>query len=176
MIGKQYTLEFDYVDEVYMDVVGFEGLYKVSNYGNVLGLKKGKFLKPDTDKDGYKIIALSKRPLQKKFKVHRLVYYTFFPDADRTKQINHLDKNKANNKLWNLETVTLRENNTHRFADKSTSSRYRGVTRDERYGVWRAQVQINKVKKHLGHFNCETAAYFAYLKALNQSEITNKYA
>lgn len=176
MSEKQYTLEFDYVEEVYMDVLGFEGLYKVSNYGNVLGLKKGKILKPDTDKDGYKIITLSKRPLQKKFKVHRLVYYTFVPDGERDKQINHLDKDKANNKLSNLETVTLRENNTHRFADKKTSSKYRGVTRDERYNVWRAQIQVNKVKKHLGQFKTEEEAYEAYLKALKQANLTNKYA
>jgi len=176
MSGKQYTLEFDYVDEVYVDVIGFEGLYKVSNYGNVLGLKKGKILKPDTDKDGYKIVALSNRKFHKKFKVHRLVYFTFFPDGDRDKQINHLDKSKSNNKLWNLETVSNRENNTHKFNGKKTVSKYRGVTKALRENTWRAQIQNNKVKKHLGQFRCETAAYFAYLKALKQANLTNKYA
>lgn len=175
MVNNQLSFEFDYTEEIYKDVVGFEGLYKVSNLGKVLSVRRGKFLKPDTDKDGYKIVSLFKAPKGKKYKLHRLVFYTFNPNADKSLQINHIDNVPHNNNLSNLEAVNHRENSAYRFVSRPTSSKYRGVTIGLKPNTWRAQIQVNKKKKHLGHFNCETAAYFAYLKALKKDNLINKY-
>ena len=176
MIKAQLSLDFDRVEEVYKDIVGFEGLYKVSNEGRVLSIRRKKFLRPDTDKDGYKIVTLSNAKNSKRIKLHRLVFYTFNPNADTSLQINHIDNVPHNNNLSNLEAVNNRENSAYRFNNRPTSSKYRGVTIGLKPNTWRAQIQSNKKKKHLGHFNCETAAYFAYLKALKQENLINKYA
>lgn len=173
---SQLTFDFNCIEEIYKDVEGFEGLYKVSNYGKVLSVRRRKFLKPDTDKDGYKVVQMSYKQNVLRVKVHRLVFYTFNPDADKSLQINHIDNVPHNNNLWNLEAVNHRENSAYRFSHRKTSSKYRGVTRAIRDNTWRAQIQVNKKKTHLGHFNCETAAYIAYLKALKAQNVTNKYA
>lgn len=152
------------------------GDYVVEEGGKVWSVRSKKYLKPDIDKDGYEIYNLSINKKGKKFKAHRLVYFSFNPCEDKTLQINHIDKDKRNNSLSNLELVSLRENNTHRFLNKKTSSKYRGVTWCERDKTWRAQIQVNKVKKHIGLFKCETAAYFAYMKSLKEHNLQNKYA
>ena len=113
--------------EVWKDVKGYEGLYKVSDRGAVKscnrlvkqskgGLRpvKEKILKPEEDKDGYLQVFLSKNGKQKMFKVHRLVAAAFVGDADRKLQINHVDGNKKNNSVNNLEWCTVSENAKHR--------------------------------------------------------------
>jgi hypothetical protein len=134
-------------------------------------------MKPDIDKDGYEIIRITNAKEGKKntYKMHRLVLYSFKPDADKTMQVNHIDGNKRNNNLDNLETVNNRENGTHKFIGKNKTSKYAGVSWVKHYKCWRAQVQVNKKKYHLGHFNCETTAYLAYVKYLNENNLINKY-
>ncbi len=172
---EQLSIKFEYTDEFFTDVKSFEGLYKVSNYGRVWSCKSQKFLRPDTDRDGYKIVSLYKNKKYKKIKLHRLVFYTFNPKADASLQINHIDNVPHNNHIRNLETVNHWENNTHKFNNKKTSSKYRGVTKCMNGGAWRAQIQVNKKKKHIGQFNCETAAYIAYIKEMKFQQVTNKY-
>lgn len=162
--------------EIYKDVLGFEGLYKVSNFGNVLILRTNRLMKPDVDNRGYYIYGLSINGKQKKIKAHRLVYFTFNECADKSLQINHLDRVKTNNKLSNLELVNTRENSTHREIGKAKSSKYTGVSWGKRENKWRATIMINKHQKYLGVYTCEAAAHLAYLKALKQLNVTNKYA
>lgn len=110
--------------EVWKDIPNFEGLYQVSNLGNVKSLNriindrhkniKGKLLKPNIANGYYKVV-LSKNGKLKTIPIHKLVAQTFILNADNKPQINHIDGNKLNNNINNLEFVTAKENIRHRF-------------------------------------------------------------
>lgn len=119
-----------YMGEVWKQIKGYEGLYDISNYGRVrshnktyrVGLrnnrhatKKGKILKDNVLNTGYCQVALYKNKKNKKKAVHRLVGKAFVPNPDNKPQINHKDGNKQNNHYTNIEWVTARENQKHRF-------------------------------------------------------------
>lgn len=87
--------------EIWKDVKGFEGLYQVSNYGNVKS--KRTILKPSTRKDGRKQVVLSKNGKKSTFKIHRLVAIAFIENPLNLKEINHKDEDPANNNVNNLE-------------------------------------------------------------------------
>lgn len=91
--------------EYWKPVVGYEGLYEVSNWGRVKSIRFGKerILKPFTNKDGYLLVTLSKNGTHKKFQVHRLVALHFLPNPDNLPEVNHKDENKLNNNAENLE-------------------------------------------------------------------------
>lgn len=101
------------MQEVFVDVVGYEGLYKVSNTGKVLGLKRGKVLKGKVDKDGYIEVVLSRGSQVKYKRVHRLVCEAFVPNPDNLPMVNHIDHNPANNHTTNLEWIDNYSNQTH---------------------------------------------------------------
>lgn len=113
------------VKEVWRDIKGYEGYYKVSNLGNVKsvdrvinngGVKytaKGKLLKLQHNGHGYYQVSLSKKGKRKSYKVHRLVAEAFIPNTRKLNHINHIDGNKLNNNVTNLEWVTQQENNQH---------------------------------------------------------------
>lgn len=88
--------------EIWKDVKGYEGLYQVSNLGNVKSMNynhtgKEHILSPVIDKGGYSIITLHKDGKQKIHKVHSLVAEMFIPNPDNLPQVNHKDENKQNN-------------------------------------------------------------------------------
>ena len=96
--------------EVFKDIEGYEGLYQVSNYGNVLSVKRNKFLKPAEQCCGYYKIALSKKCIVKSFLVHILVAQAFLENPDNLPVVNHLDENRKNNNVSNLEWCTVEHN------------------------------------------------------------------
>ena len=97
--------------EVWKDIKGYEGLYQVSDMGRVRS--KNGVLHLNTNTYGYKHITLSKGDVQKTVVVHRLVADAFIDNPHNKPQINHIDGNKENNAVVNLEWVTQGENNRH---------------------------------------------------------------
>jgi len=92
--------------EVWKDVVGYEGIYQVSDLGRVKSFTKkynGKFLKENTEFKGYKTVTFYKNLKRKTFKIHRLVAIAFIDNYEELPQVNHKDENKGNNTLENLE-------------------------------------------------------------------------
>lgn len=94
---------------------GYEGLYKISNTGNVYSFvrKSVRILKPAQDGGGYPCVSLVKDSIHKTFKVHRLVASHFIGVNCEKNHVNHIDGNKKNNHFTNLEWVTQKENNYH---------------------------------------------------------------
>ena len=99
--------------EEWRDIDGYDGLYKVSNLGNVYSLKTNKVLKTPVGKRGYPNLNLLKDGKQKLFVVHRLVAKAFIPNPENKQQVNHIDGDKTNNRVDNLEWATSRENMLH---------------------------------------------------------------
>lgn len=87
--------------------------YLVSSLGRVKSLKTNKFLKLTTSKTGYKNVCLCFGNKKKNYRVHRLVAEEFIPNLLSKPYVNHIDNNKQNNKLINLEWVTPQENTQH---------------------------------------------------------------
>ena len=102
-------------NEIWKDVVGYEGLYQVSNQGRVKSFKwnKERFLKPSMDKDGYLLVNLCAGGKRKTFKVHRLVCEAFHENPDNKPQVNHINEIKTDNRACNLEWCTCKQNVNH---------------------------------------------------------------
>ena len=103
------------MNEIWKDVVGYEGLYQVSNLGNVKSLPrciewKGsirhqpeRLLKPANNGKGYLRVCLCKNGKEKHCRVHRLVASAFIYNPNNLPEVNHIDENKTNNCVDNLE-------------------------------------------------------------------------
>ena len=100
------------VFETFVKVVGFEN-YEVSNLGKVRNIKSGKVLKPHLNHKGYLKHHLSKNNKLKELFLHRIIATAFIDNPEGKPCVNHIDENKLNNDLSNLEWCTVKENNVH---------------------------------------------------------------
>lgn len=168
--------------EVWKDIPGYEGLYRVSTLGRIKSLSrlmvngdsfflsKDRILKPCIDTTGYYTINLWKERLPNTRKIHKLVAITFLghkPCGNKL-VIDHIDGNKLNNRLTNIQVVTSRANSSicfRRDRDKLTSI-YVGVSWDKSSKKWHSGIRINGKYIHLGRFSSETEASDSYQKAL----------
>lgn len=128
------------------DIKGFEGLYCADSEGNIIKLSREKkdkrdggytkevYLKPWKINSGYMMVGLSKDNKSQRFLVHRLVYNTFHEDLGDL-YVNHIDGNKTNNNLDNLEKVTFIQNIEHAFEtglrDKEFSRTQSTISKEE---------------------------------------------
>tara|TARA_R110000796_G_scaffold171070_3_gene288036 strand:+ start:63 stop:584 length:522 start_codon:yes stop_codon:yes gene_type:complete len=123
------------MEEIWKDIKDYEGIYQVSNLGNVKSLGrvvlrkndtkiklKEKILKPGKSKSGYLIISLYKNKRGKSHIVHRLIINTFIPCLDK-KEVNHIDGDKSNNKLDNLEWCDRSYNIKHAYDNNLKSNK-----------------------------------------------------
>lgn len=107
--------------EIWKDINGYEGYYQISNKGNVRSLdrfdgvhdRQGTIIKPSLKQNGYLQVGLRKHSTRKWIGIHRLVAIHFIENPDNKPQVNHIDGNKQNNNVENLEWVTAKENQNH---------------------------------------------------------------
>ncbi len=104
----------DLPNEIWRDIKNYDGKYQVSNFARVKSFHKGdvRILKPETVK-GYLRIGLYKNGRTKNYFVHALVAQAFIPNPANKPFVNHIDGNKLNNNVSNLEWVTASENQQH---------------------------------------------------------------
>lgn len=172
-------------DEIWKDIDGYNGRYQVSTLGRVRN-HQGRIMKPYIQNNGYLMVKLV--GWQRHWLVHRLVAITFIPNPMNLPVVNHLDSNRTNNCVSNLEWVTTKQNVAHAKAfgrmvyNKPTlglklsggrqgTSKYHGVfRRDYRYKdtvreKWWAYLCINgkDVERKSFPTELEAAQYYDYL-------------
>lgn len=168
--------------EEWRDVKGYEGHYQVSSFGRVKSLKRTvpfrnghrnieeSILKGSANSDGYLNFGLYLDGRKKTAKCARLVAVAFLnhTPCGHKLVIDHIDGDKLNNRVDNLEIVTNRENSStcYRSDRDELSSKYVGVYWSERLQKWIAEIQVNREKNHLGCFSIELDAHNAYQEAL----------
>ena len=109
--------------EEWKDIEGYEGMYQVSNLGNVKSLERKvwngrgcyktvseKILKAGNNSDGYLQVILCKDGKDKSYRVHRLVAEAFLENPNNLPEVNHISEDKTDNRVSNLEWVTSKYN------------------------------------------------------------------
>lgn len=182
--------------EVWKAIPGYEGLYEVSSWGKVKGLKRlvgyrrQGFFKWVSEKiltnhirGTYEFVNLYKENKRNPQNVNVLVAMVFLENYDKNKLVNHKDKNKLNNYYKNLECVSSRENVTFSINKKTTSSSYVGVCvsykknkNGKTYKQISSEISVLGKRIGLGSFKTEEEAHQAYLSALKKYGLKNKYA
>lgn len=109
-------------EETFVDINGYEGRYKIGNKGTVIGISRSKdnryknkqwVLKQYKDRNGYMYVTLQKDKKRQTIKVHRLVAEHFVENINNYPCVNHIDSNRKNNNVSNLEWVTYKQNMEH---------------------------------------------------------------
>ena len=117
---------------------------------------------------GYCLVSLYNKNKCKTISVHQLVAMTFLnhTPCGHKLVVDHINDNKLDNRLENLQLISNRENACR--TQGSYSSKYKGVTWDKESKKWRARIDLNGKTIHLGRFNCELAASLAYQTKLKE--------
>ena len=146
------------IEEIWKDILGYEGLYQVSSFGRVRSLDrydsnnhflKGRILRLCADAKGYLIVGLWSNNKKKMYKVHRMVAESFIPNPDNLPIINHKDENPSNDNVDNLEWCDYKYNNNYGTArerarnTKLKNGYWTGLSKEEYMKKWR---QENKEK------------------------------
>jgi hypothetical protein len=160
--------------EIWKRIEGYDD-YEISNFGRVKSFKNkrnsyGKILKPTSDTHGYLHVHLCKDEKVKTAKIHQLVAIAFLNyKPDRVNSVvNHIDGNKTNNYLSNLEIVTSRKNTNEffRLKSKKLTSKFPGVYWNKFNRKWRARITIKGKQVFNKHFASELEAAAAYQSKL----------
>ena len=160
--------------EEFRDVPNYEGMYQVSNLGNVKSLARKSFtgklltekiLKPSRASHGYLTLSLRKNGKPKTRNIHVLVAEAFLGHVPcgNSIEVDHINEDKLNNRLENLQLLTSVE---HR--GKGSSSKYTGVSWHKSRNKWFSSIKINGKSKYLGSFACELKAAYAYQTELKR--------
>ena len=156
--------------EIWKTIKGYENLYEVSSFGKVRSLDriiktnnrfgemnkkiKGKIIKGSFNKKtGYLQVILCKGKNKKLFLIHRLVLENFIPNVNNLPQVNHIDGNKQNNNLNNLEWCTRSENIKHSYSLGLSHSNFKTKSGEEHHFYGKHHKEISKLKMRLGHCN-----------------------
>lgn len=133
----KYIRDFGSIKEIWKDIDEFKGLYQISNYGRVKSLpkkikmrnqytEKEMVLKPQKNRNGYYCVNLvDGKKTNKLCTIHRLVANAFIPNNENKPQVNHIDGDKSNNRVSNLEWCTAKENNEHAIKTGLKQDSYR---------------------------------------------------
>jgi hypothetical protein len=167
--------------EIWKAVKGYEQSYEVSSHGRVRSVERiveringsklpirERILKAVINSDGYLQVVLSNNGKVKAKRIHQLVAESFLNHTACGMKlvVNHINFNRQDNRVENLEIVTNRENTNQKHLN--SSSDYVGVYWEKLAKKWRARIVVNGQQKHLGYFTDEYKAHLAYQAALSQ--------
>ena len=176
------------IKEIWLPIKNYEGIYAVSNLGNVKSLEretinnryktkmiwKERPVRQYPNRRGYLMVSLSKKGIDTHYSVHTLVWDAFGdkPRNGRTIQVDHIDDNKQNNGFDNLQLLDNRSNICKSVLKrKNKSSKFIGVSLNKQ-NKWHSYAEVNGKRKTLGYFNCESLAALAREKYLISKGVT----
>lgn len=148
------------MNEIWKDIKGYEGLYQISDLGRVKRLEgkrydrnqilKERIVKTTYPKNGwYPYLSLCKNGVYKNFHIHRLVAEAFIPNPSNYPCVNHIDGNKQNNDISNLEWCTFQHNNIEAFRLRLNKGTIKAVLQYDMEGnfikEWESIVSAQKV-------------------------------
>lgn len=154
-----FTLERQgviFMQEIWKDVPEYEGTYQISNLGNIRSLnynnnKKTKNISQRIHKNGYLTVTICKNKIKKNKSVHRLVALAFLPNPNNYKCVNHIDGNKLNNYVENLEWCTHKQNTAHAIQHGLSNPHFMlgktGIKNKLSKKIFQCDLQGNIIKK-----------------------------
>ena len=154
------------MSEIWKDVANYDGMYQISSLGRFKSFKRynnGKILIGGKDTKGYKNVGLNLNGISKIVNTHKLVAMAFLghkPDGTNKLVVDHINNDKLDNRVENLQIITNRENASK--DRKNGTSKYTGVSWSKTYNKWVSNIQINNKKISLGLFNTQEEAHEIY--------------
>lgn len=134
-------------NEEWRDIKGYEGKYQISNLGRVRSIR----IRAYTEKDnGYRYVTLNKNGANHNFFIHRLVAEAFLGEIPSGYVVNHIDYDRANNCLDNLEIITQKENVWHSIHRMRKPRKEKNPDRYIRYRKGSYEVTVNR--EYLGRY------------------------
>lgn len=179
------VLNVKQIKETGMPIPGYENLYEVSSLGRISNYRK--IMKTYSINSGYQCVKLYKDGKKKAALVHRLIATSFIPNPDNKPMVNHIDGNKLNNHVDNLEWVTCQENLKHArdtglnaYNKPSTgkklggSSQYHHVSWDKAKKKWTVAIRVNGKNHFQKRFAYEIEAAKHANWAIDQLGLTDR--
>lgn len=177
-------------EEIWKDIIGYEGLYKISSLGNVASVDRyvksplhktgvrihyGKQLKIDIPRAGSRYITfkVSSNGKSKTLILHREVAKLFIDNPLNLPYVNHKNRNSFDNRAENLEWVSPRSNSLH-YLSLTQNKKPTGVFKNG--NLYQTRMYINGVNTHIGSYKSEKEASFAYHKKLIELNESISYA
>lgn len=166
---------FEMRKEIWKNIEGYEGLYQVSNSGRVRSLdryiehkqsgttfRRGRVLKQSKSNNEYARVTLSKDGVLKYYTVHKLVAMIFLNHrpCGHKLVINHINFNKQDNRIENLEIITQRENSNQKHLN--SNSKHTGVCLVKKRNKWTSNIWIGSKQVYLGIYKNEHIAHIRY--------------
>lgn len=138
------------------DVAGYEGLYAITENGEVWSYQSNKFLKGEINRSGYIYVMLYKGRTRRAYRIHRLVAEAYIPNPKNLPQVNHKDENKTNNNVSNLEWCTNKYNiNYGTHNQRMKESKHKSVICIETGKVFQsiteASIETGILKQSISH-------------------------
>lgn len=142
------------------DIPTFNGVYQVSNTGKIRNAVKGRELKGWVNDNGYQKVILKKGDGREEWRVHRLVALVFIPQIEGKPYVNHIDGNKLNNNVDNLEWCTFSENMLHAYRTGLIPSKKR-TQAEEAVKMYTEGISGPKIAEH---FDVKPSTIYFWLK------------
>ena len=157
------------MNEEFRDIPGYEGLYQVSNLGNVKSVKTGRLRKSKISQSGYRDLSLHADCIRKRFSIHQLVAMAFLNHIPNGHKIvvDHINGNKLDNRVENLQLISNRENISK---DRIRKHNLPVGVYKTKFNTYSTYIRENNKQRHLGNYKTIEEASNAYQNALKQLE------
>lgn len=156
----------------FINIPGFEDIYRINGEGDVFSVKRNKILSPRVDSGGYHYVTLCKNGKRKNYMVHKLIQKTFLKKEGH---IDHINNIKTDNRLSNLRVVTASQNHMNRKNVKGYQTTIRIDDKGEEVEYYRARIMKNGKNYNKSSYNLQVVLKFRVcMEILLFREFANK--